>query len=232
MVKTGAWANTQPGWSEGCSSNTAGSTASAVLKGRTFLVGTTLQDYFGSPVPGVAEVRVDGDLVGAYSSNGQGMPTAHNTFAPAAFRFPGKEEGEYTVEVKVISGFIYLEYLLGSEQPQGEKIFALTPTRTYQPSDNGAMSTALGIIVKQLVLDFQADGRDVHLVDVAAKQTPAHVTADLIHLNDAFNKIIADDVFAAYMSALPPPVFTETICYESEGKGYMGIGGRMVQVYP
>ena len=234
MVKVGpAWTPTQlPGmpW-HGCYDNNVGDTATTTVSGSTIIVGSILHDYlgslssYGSHVLGSANVLVDGVLAGSFSSDGWSDDTGATSFGPAAYRFTGFTNTTHTVQIVVTSGFIYFEYVLGSNQPVGPKVFLLTPTRTYQSTDNGTIETILGNMEQTIVNQFVADGRPVYLSPTGPVITSSLVASDLIHPTDAGHAALAAVVEASIQATLgpppPPPTYVPAyLC--TNGAAYFG----------
>lgn len=215
MALTGTWADSLPvpAWSAGKHSNVAGSTASATVSGTSVYIGTILQDMNPGSLNGSADVIVDGVTVGTISSNGAGMPTALGTYyAPAAFRFGGLAPGQHTVTVKVTSGWVYLEYLAGSDQPPGPPVYLSNVTRTFQVNDPAtpAINAAFNAIIAGLVSDFQTDGRNVMLVDNNSIITQSDLISDMIHPNDGGHQKIANQFLSEISGFIAVPTYRKS----------------------
>jgi hypothetical protein len=226
MTQTGSWIVREPDvripWpSQGVISATVGSTLTTQVSGTAVYIGTTYQDL--AAAAGQAQVTIDGNVVGVFSSYAPGMTTALNTQAPAVIRFGGLTAGRHTVVVTLMSGIIYMEHITGSAAPLGTTLYLLTPSRTYQPADTEAPgpAIALGTIIKTTVSQLQADGYSVKLFDVYPLIGPGQVLPDEIHWTDATHEMIATDFEAIIGGAPPPPTYIPAyLC--TNGTGYFG----------
>ncbi len=220
MTKTGTWGNRFPDsripWSQGVYSNTAGSTITATVSGSTVYVGSDYQ----TGVTGSAQVSIDGTVVGTFTDDGTGM-TTHNglTYAPYALRYNGLSAGSHTVQITLLSGFIYLEHITGSNQPQGPTLYLMTPTRNFPISP--ASNIALIAIVNDTKAKLAADGRNVVLVD-SASQIVASDTIDGLHLNDAANARLAIYVRDIILGTPPPPTYNPSVIEMDAAGNFFG----------
>lgn len=209
VSKTGPWANTQVN-SFGMNTTTSGSTATAAVTGTSVYIGHIIQDH--PSTQGVAEVRVDGVLVGTVSSNGAGMKTANNlTYGPAVTRFSGFSAGAHTVEVKVVSAsgyYFFLDFIAGNAGQNGAKAFVSNVIRmnatgyaNYGGSD--ANVSNYNAAIASMISHFTTDGLPVYLVNNWAAIDPAaDLLPDGIH-PDADGHTKLKNTFKAVIDAHP-----------------------------
>lgn len=231
MSKAGTWVDTQPSWSYGCRSNVSGSEATCTVQGESIYIGTILQDMNGGPLNGEAEVWVDGEKAGIISSSGQGMPTAFNSYAPACYRFAGFSASTHEVKIKLISGWIYLEYVAGSDQPDTPSFYLSTVCKLFQQAQNDDPTIQkLNIIINALAAEFIADGFDLTLVGNYHVIGQSDLIGDGIHPNDTGHAKLSEAFFAA-MATIAPVTYVETPTFKgSDCNFYIGEGAARKRI--
>ena len=226
MTLTGKWVNPKDTWSVGKASNDKSATASARVAGTAVYVGVILEDAFGKPLAGDAEVFVDGASVGRISSNGEGFQTSAGIYrAPATFRFSGLAAGAHTVLIKMVSGTVGIEYIAGSTQPASASVYVANIFKTSLPGDpcSGAQFTTFNAIIADLAKNFTDDGRSVTLVDNSTLLSAGDMVDKQFVQNDVGHQKLSDSFYFAMKGAKPPIVYSKTNIYlGSDGFYYSG----------
>lgn len=243
---TGSWVASQPTWSKGKWSATAGSTAITTVSGTAVYIGVIKQeDLNGNPINGTADVYVDNVQVGSIGSAGTGMTTQNgNAYAPAAYRFGGLGAGSHVVKVVITSaysdyrGIMYLEYVAGSSQIIKPDVYVSNILR-YGPlgyslvGGSDANVAAINGIISGTAAYFVTDQLAVHFMDVssAVNQTTDLNPSDEIHPVDAGHLKIKTVEYGAMTGGI---TFTLNSLYRgSDSIWYIDNGsGKVPFVYP
>lgn len=210
--------STLPPWSpSGYYCNVAGATISAEVSGTDVFVGLSATDWPGGlnaiwPGTQLVEVRIDGNLMPqTITSDWPGCATAAHgsqTQIPSCFHFGGLAPGNHTVQLKLQSGFVYLQHITGSDQPAGPTLLLWTPSTTFQPAQPAgtiAASAAFGQKIIALGAELVAAGRDVKVADFGPHVTAADLGTDHIHWLIGTHASAGAFGLNALGAAVPPP---------------------------
>lgn len=221
-------------WSKGYYSNTAGACISGQVSGTTIYVGLSATDWPGGlaavwPGTETVTVAIDGvvqtsTLTSDWPGSAAGYFTQTSSY-PYSARFTTGMPGNHNVSVCLQSGFVYFEYIAGSDQPAGPDIYLFTPSRTYQPADTNAPGPSLAFeqIIFNIANQLTADGRRVHAVDAYPLVGPGGVISDEIHWTDATHLAVFEAWQAVYSPPPPPVAPTYIPAYLcTNGTGYFG----------
>lgn len=171
VIRTGNWLNVL--WGFGLYTNEANATVTFIFSGTTVYIGTILSD----PWTGTYTISVDGNVVYAGSSAGQGkIQTVYNRlYAPYLIRLSGFSAGNHTVVIRNTSsggGTDYIAFDWASAPSAGSKVLVgeigkctASGYATYGGYD--ANVDAFNKEIGQGVGELFGDGLDVHIVPAA-----------------------------------------------------------------
>lgn len=193
VVETGIWADTGAN-AIGRVTTELGATATCSVTGTGVYIGYIIQNSLSSE--GVADVRIDGILVGTISIYGQMDTVNGRTFAPAAAYFGGLTDTSHTVEITVTSSGenFYLDYVAGSPQPPPKLIVSNiikmsdAAYATYGTSEANVI--AYNTIISDVISEFASDGVAITAVDNYIDIDPLTDLSDGVHPNDTGHAII------------------------------------------
>lgn len=189
---TGTWSNAS-GNAINKYTQQQNATATTTVTGTSVYIGYIIQNFTGSD--SVAEIRIDGNLVGTIGSYGVINTSGGSTYADAAVRFDGLSAGSHTVEITVTSSGknFYLNYIAGNNNSGGQypkialsNVIRMTAGGYSTHGSSDAIVDQYNVIVDDLVAEFVADGFDVTLVDNHTAVNPAtDITSDGVHPNNS-----------------------------------------------
>ncbi|MEY9328234.1 GDSL-type esterase/lipase family protein [Sinorhizobium fredii] len=193
VAKVGTWFNTQVN-TIGITTTQKGAKATATVSGTAVYIGTILQNH--PSARGVAQVKIDGQIVGTVSSDGTGGMNTYNglSYGSAAFRFGGLSNGTHKVELTVTSASgqnFRLDYISGNGGQAGVKTFVSNIIRKTaygyaKVGGSDANVSAYNADIATLISTLDSDSLGVYLVNNWSGFNPAtHLLPDGVHPNPA-----------------------------------------------
>jgi lysophospholipase L1-like esterase len=219
--ETGTWEDTTL-YGVGRCARTAGATSSFTVSGTSVYLSYLISNGPYGP-QGAFTVKIDGVVVGSYTTRADPAPLTYNGAAtgPQLLRFSGLTPGQHVVQVVVTQADrVYIQWAAGNEQSAKPKVFVCNVTRsgTYQWGGSDANVAAYNADIAAMVGELQSDGLDVALVDICSLISPqSDLAGDSLHPNDAGHRKISDALFTAII----PSAYTytdATVKIRSDGK--------------
>lgn len=188
FVYTGTWGNTQVN-TFGKYTDQNGASAEASFDGDSVYVFYIIQKAASA----IADVYVDGNLVGQLNSDGTiGGSSMYADWAHACHRFAGFGPGAHTVKVVSRGGVrFYLNGIADADQTGSPKLILSNIAKfsaAYYAAQAISVATtdAYNAKIDEVISETTADGFNVVLVDNYGTIDPAtHLKPDGVHWNDA-----------------------------------------------
>lgn len=216
---TGSWSATTVNGLDTKYSSTSGDTASISATGTA--VTLAYVSHFGLGDGGTFSVKIDGVTVassvdtdfGSSSGFGSGSPTR---YVPMALRFAGLSAGSHTVLITLTSSaVVQVAFVTGSGEATAPEVRVGGPLKmnstgysSNSPYNNGtdAVVATYTATIKTLLRDGIADGRLMKWADVNSFYTPADVSGDNVHPDNA-GHVDIENAFLAASACNAYPLF-------------------------
>lgn len=178
---TGAWEQTYA-YGIGKNSQIQGSKLSFSVNGAAVYIGYIRQ--VGNH--GSFRVKIDGEDMGLYSCNGDGITTSHGaTYGPAALRFANLSDSLHSIEIEVASNGhrVYIDWWSSPNPSLQLKIANIPYALQYRSGGSKENVDSYNLEIKNISDSLKSDGLNVDLVDVNSVLKPIDMFDDY-HPND------------------------------------------------
>lgn len=228
---SGTWGNTVA-YGIGKNSYTNGSKLTFQVSGTVIYLGAIRQAGNG----GQFSVKIDGDLKGAFSNNGDGVNTNLGaSYGPMLLRFSGLVDALHTVEIEVTSATssnnrVYIDWWGSNASAKTPVYLANVPYAiSYSSGGSSANVDLYNGEVAAIVAELGGDGLPVHLVNINSALSPPDMY-DAYHPNDSGHQKICNK-FLDVMGLAPSVTYTEMNIYlGSDNNWYVGDGSNKIQI--